>query len=51
MVQDFDWIKPSPSPNWGVVDPPPFEERLVQLVDIDILIDHNDVESVLRGVL
>ncbi|KAF8579077.1 hypothetical protein K439DRAFT_1638313 [Ramaria rubella] len=34
MPQDFDWIKPSPSPNWTVLDSSlPWENRLIQMFD------------------
>ena len=49
MVQDFDWIKPTPSPHWSVVHLSSVEERLVEVVDAGV--DDSDVESVLTEVL
>lgn len=50
MVQDFDWIKPSPSPHWSLLDSSAsFVGRLVQIVKDGV--DDNDVENVLKEVL
>ncbi|KAF8532049.1 tubulin binding cofactor C-domain-containing protein, partial [Gautieria morchelliformis] len=48
MVQDFDWIKSSPSPNWSIVDPTPFEDRLIQVLDNGVT--DTDVGGVLKEI-
>lgn len=50
MVQDFDWIKSSRSPNWSLFESSPsFEERVVQVVDNEA--DDSSLESVLKDIL
>jgi hypothetical protein len=48
MVQDFDWIKSSPSPNWSIIDPTPFVDRVVQVLDNGVT--DTDVEGVLKEI-
>ncbi|KAF8525554.1 tubulin binding cofactor C-domain-containing protein [Hysterangium stoloniferum] len=51
-VQDFDWIKPTPSPNWTIMESAPsYVEKILRVIDSELDQREFQIEQILEGII